>query len=283
MNNEQLTLNNQHCYLSNLDDDFVKIENEHFWYTSRRKAVTSLLSRFTKLTSQGEGTRGVEIGCGTGGMQETLSQFCHELIGVEPFENAARVARLRNSKFTIVQTEGEKFLAEHPESFELIATFDVLEHLEDDMGMLRQMHSALVPGGSLVITVPASKILWSSYDLFDQHWRRYERTDLQQKLEEAGFSVSRISYLFMCLFPVVYLVRKFRDILALKASEQNTDLIKMPSKLVNSLLKGIFNLEIELMKHISLPIGSSLVCIASKTKSCRVGIAQQNPVVQAKR
>jgi SAM-dependent methyltransferase len=202
-------------------------------------------------------------------MQETLSQFCQELIGVEPFENAARVARLRNSKFTIVQTEGEKFLAEHPESFELIAAFDVLEHLEDDIGMLQQMHSALVPGGYLVITVPASKILWSSYDLFDQHWRRYERTDLQQKLEEAGFYVSRISYLFMCLFPVVYLVRKIRDFLGWDSREQNVDLIKMPSKLVNSLLKAIFNIEVQIMKYMSLPIGSSLVCIASKPKYSR--------------
>jgi predicted TPR repeat methyltransferase len=264
MNNEQLTINNQHCYLSNLDDDFVKIENEHFWYTSRRKAVTTLLSRFTKLTSHEEGTRGVEIGCGTGGMQETLSQFCQEVIGVEPFENAARVARLRNSKFTIVQTEGESFLVEHPESFDLIAAFDVLEHLEDDMGMLRQMHSALVPGGYLIITVPASKILWSSYDLFDKHWRRYERTDLQQKLEEAGFCISRISYLFMSLFPVIYLLRKFRDSLGLKPSEQNTDLIKMPPQLMNILLEGVFNIEIQLMKYVSIPIGSSLVCIARK-------------------
>lgn len=257
-------MNNQHCYLSNLDDDFVKIENKHFWYTSRRKAVTTLLSRFTKLTSQREVARGIEIGCGTGGMQSTLSQFCQELIGVEPFENAARVASLRNSNFTIVQTEGERFLAEHPEEFELIAAFDVLEHLEDDIGMLRQMHSALVTGGCLVITVPASKILWSSFDLFDKHWRRYERTDLQQKLEEAGFFVSRISYLFMCLFPVVYMVRKIRDRLVLDPSKQNVDLIKMPPKLVNILLEVIFNIEIQIMKYVSLPIGSSLVCIASK-------------------
>ena len=257
-------MNNQHCYLSNLDDDFVKIENEHFWYTSRRKAVTTLLSRFTKLTPQPEVARGIEIGCGTGGMQETLSQFCQELIGVEPFENAARVASLRNSNFTIVQTEGKRFLAEHPESFDLIAAFDVLEHLEDDIGMLRQMHSALVTGGCLVITVPASKILWSSFDLFDKHWRRYERTDLQQKMEEAGFCVFQSSYFFMCLFPVVYFVRKLRDILFLKPSEQNVDLIKMPPKLINRLLEIIFNIEIKIMRYVPLPLGSSLVCIASK-------------------
>ncbi len=130
--------------------------------------------------------------------------------------------------------------------------------------MVRQMHSALVPGGSLVITVPASKILWSSYDLFDKHWRRYERTDIQQKLEEAGFCISRISYLFMSLFPVIYLLRKFRDSLGLKPSEQNTDLIKMPPQLMNILLEGVFNIEIQLMKYVSIPIGSSLVCIARK-------------------
>lgn len=265
MNNEPSAMNNQHCYLDNLDNDFVKIENEHFWYTSRRKAVTTLLSSFPITSGQGI-ARGIEIGCGTGGMQETLSQFCQELIGVEPFENAARVASLRNSKFTIVQTEGERFLAEHPESFELIAAFDVLEHLEDDIGMLRQMHSALVTGGCLVITVPASKILWSSFDLFDKHWRRYERTDLQQKLESAGFLVCRISYLFMCLFPVVYLVRKIRELLVLEPGKQNQDLIKLPHKLVNNCLGIIFNIESQIIKHVSLPIGSSLVCIARKTQ-----------------
>ena len=70
----------------------------------------------------------------------------------------------------------------------------------------------------------------------------------------------------MCLFPVVYLVRKFREFLVLAPSKQNVDLIKMPPKLVNIVLEVIFNIEIQLMKYVSLPIGSSLVCIASKTQ-----------------
>jgi SAM-dependent methyltransferase len=67
----------------------------------------------------------------------------------------------------------------------------VLEHVEDDRAALRRLHDALVPGGRLLLLVPAHPRLYGPIDRAVHHFRRYGRADLVGRLEEAGFHVER--------------------------------------------------------------------------------------------
>jgi glycosyltransferase involved in cell wall biosynthesis/ubiquinone/menaquinone biosynthesis C-methylase UbiE len=75
-----------------------------------------------------------------------------------------------------------------------ILCLNVLEHVDDDRGALRRLHDALVPGGRLLVLVPAHRWLYGAIDRAIDHHRRYERGELVAKLEEAGFRVEHTQF-----------------------------------------------------------------------------------------
>ncbi len=75
-----------------------------------------------------------------------------------------------------------------------IASFNVLEHIEDDLAALRSLHDKLIPGGRLFLYVPAFPILFSSMDRLVGHFRRYRRPQLIASLARAGFNVHQCRY-----------------------------------------------------------------------------------------
>ena len=77
---------------------------------------------------------------------------------------------------------------------DMIYSLNVLEHIEDDQAALGDFYEALRPGGKLVIYVPAFMVLHGAFDRRIGHFRRYTRRDLAEKLETAGFVVSRTVY-----------------------------------------------------------------------------------------
>ena len=70
-----------------------------------------------------------------------------------------------------------------------IVCLNVLEHVEDDREALRRLHAALVPGGRLLLLVPAHERLYGAIDRAIDHHRRYDRAGLLSRLTEAGFHV----------------------------------------------------------------------------------------------
>lgn len=76
-----------------------------------------------------------------------------------------------------------------------IFTLDVLEHLPDDLAVLRQFHSALPPGGRLFIKVPALQWLYGPVDEASGHYRRYSRRGLSRVVQDAGFDIDRCHYM----------------------------------------------------------------------------------------
>jgi hypothetical protein len=70
----------------------------------------------------------------------------------------------------------------------------VLETTSDDDAALRRANQLLMPGGRIIVFVPATKNLFGSLDEGIGHQRRYERDELAQKLTQAGFEVEHASY-----------------------------------------------------------------------------------------
>jgi glycosyltransferase involved in cell wall biosynthesis len=76
------------------------------------------------------------------------------------------------------------------EMYDTIVCLNVLEHIEDDVDALRNMHKLLKPKGRLVLYVPANPRLYCEIDRGVGHYRRYVERDLTGKMKQAGFRVS---------------------------------------------------------------------------------------------
>ena len=94
------------------------------------------------------------------------------------------------------------------EHFDVVALFDVLEHIADDALVVRNIYDMLRPGGRVILTVPAHRWLWSRIDELSSHHRRYNRKGLASLLRAAGFEVLKARYFFTALVPAL-LVRSF--------------------------------------------------------------------------
>jgi SAM-dependent methyltransferase len=86
---------------------------------------------------------------------------------------------------------------------DVVTAFDVLEHVDDDVGTLRTLASLLAPGGQIVLTVPAYAWLWGGEDVISQHRRRYTMSSLRGAVRAAGLWVRFASYFNAAILPGV--------------------------------------------------------------------------------
>ena len=76
--------------------------------------------------------------------------------------------------------------------FDTVVCLNVVEHVEDDLLALRNIRSALKPGGCAIILVPQDQAAYGTLDEVLGHFRRYSEPQLRKRMEEAGFEVERI-------------------------------------------------------------------------------------------
>ncbi|MGE5147007.1 MAG: class I SAM-dependent methyltransferase [Candidatus Eiseniibacteriota bacterium] len=229
-------------------------EDRHWWFVARRRILKSVLDRFVPWPAE---PRILEVGCGTGGNLPMLAGF-GTVSGLEPDDEARQLAAGKGA-FDIRSGRLPADLPFAPESFNLVAALDVLEHVEDDKATLRALSDRLRPGGWLLATVPAFGFLWSSHDERHHHKRRYRKSDLVKAVVEAGLVPVRTTYFNSLLFPVVAALRLLRNATGVDADDD-----ALPAPGLNRILTRVFSAERHLIGRVSLPAGLSLLMLARK-------------------
>ena len=239
----------------------------YWWYKGKKifleKMMRDFDSRFGKEKwSQGSLTV-LDIGCGAGNMFDFLRRF-GSIYGVEISMDALEYAKIsgatrdkQNAKLVRGMNE---YLPFGDEKFDIVASFDNLEHIQDDLKALKQTRRVISPNGILLLTVPACPCLWTWRDFQLGHHRRYQRNQLKKILQNAEFKVETISYAYLCLFPLL-LFKAIKDRFFPKPNQIKSDIrnIKEPW---NGLLTGWLKMEAEWGARIGLPFGTSLFVIA---------------------
>jgi SAM-dependent methyltransferase len=127
----------------------------------------------------------LEIGCGLGSFGRLLATH-YDYTGLEPDPTAYAEAAERIGDLGRVLPIPVEELP--PGAFDLVCAFEVLEHIEDDLGALRAWQAQLRPGGSLVVSVPAGRHRFGPTDVKAGHFRRYDVGDLRDLLAGAGYT-----------------------------------------------------------------------------------------------
>jgi len=145
------------------------------------------------------GRRVLEVGCGLGNLLRHLLDR-DLVIGIDLSASSVATVELEFAAnphvHALVQDiTDDSSLGLGSYRFDTVVSLNVLEHIEDDVGALSNMHRILCPGGALVLIVPALRWLYGSMDSSIGHFRQYDKNQLAAKLTEVGFSVERQYYL----------------------------------------------------------------------------------------
>src|SRR5947209_11501951 len=230
-----------------------RAEDRHWWYRGRRTVLERVIDEL-RLPAR---AAILDAGCGSGRNMVELARH-GTVTGVELSPTSAGLARERGAGEVI---EGSVLdMPFPPDSFDLAASLDVIEHLEDDLGALRELRRTVAPGGALLVTVPAYRWLWSGHDEINHHHRRYTRGSLQRVAEQAGWEQVRTTYFNSLLLPVAILLRLL-DRINTKTTESSLDLWVPPDPL-NRLLEVPLSLEAAtIARGGRIPAGLSLLSV----------------------
>ena len=239
-------------------------EDKHWWFSSRTRALLSMLDGIVPRRDN----RILDVGCGAGNMFHHLGRY-GAVVGLENNPKPIAIAQKRGYDVRPGQAEDMPF---EDRTFELIAALDVIEHCADDARVLSECYRVCAPGGLLVITTPAHQWLWSHNDEINHHFRRYSSAELRSKLAQTGFHVKRLAFNNFFVFPLAAMLIRLRqergDTPELAAPDTDDDAYQVEmeptSPPVNAVLTGVGWVEATLLHWVNLPVGTGIICIAAK-------------------
>lgn len=240
-------------------EGLARVEAGNFWFRARNAIVLWALRKyFPHFQSL------LEVGCGTGFVLSGITQaFPHaRTAGSEIYTAGLAFAAKRLPGVELLQMDARKLPYEA--EFEVVAAFDVIEHILEDELVLQNFHRAIKPGGGCVITVPQHQWLWSPVDEAACHQRRYSARELHAKVEAAGFRIVRSTSFVTLLLPLMLASR-----LAARRTGQAGDSEALAlNPVLDRALEAIMRIEHLVIKFgVSLPIGGSRLVVLQRKES----------------
>jgi SAM-dependent methyltransferase len=226
-------------------DALAASDADHWWFRSKAEFVSAALPQRSGLL--------VDVGAGSGGVTAKLHWPAPQKLAVDGSAQLVDVARARGLRGEVADVSSVP-LADGCAT--AVCLLDVIEHLSDPGPALGEARRLLAPDGRLVVTVPAHGFLWSAADVALGHARRYNRRMLREQVEAAGFEVERLTHVFSWLVPPVLVKRR------LGGSERPQLGLDVSSPAVDRAAQVLTRAERALVSRVSLPAGTSLLCVA---------------------
>lgn len=232
---------------------YARAEKKHFWFEARANLIARAVRRLAPKSKSF-----FDVGCGTGFILQSLRTEIPtmESHGCDAFVEALSHVRGRLGESAHLYRCEANALPFYRE-FDALGAFDVLEHIEDDKGALRNIIQAVKPGGFVFLTVPQHPWLWSNWDEFNYHVRRYKTGELEKLVSQNGLEIVYATS-FMTLTLPLMLLRSWIDRVRTGDFEAGLEI----SKPVNWILRGVMVIESSLLKlGVRFPVGGSVFIV----------------------
>jgi len=218
----------------------------HWYYVSKGRAMRSFLGDI-----HAAGVLDVGAGSGIFSRQLLKAGISQRATCVDPAYAEEHEETCPGGTLNFVREVGEP---DQP----LVLMMDVLEHVDDDVGLLREYSRHLPAHGRVLITVPAFRFLWSGHDEFLEHRRRYTRGMVERMVRDAGLEVVRSRYFYGLLFPAVAAMRLYEA----RRRKEPQSALRRHSPLANSVLTAVHDVERVLLFPVNVFAGLSVFCLA---------------------
>jgi len=174
----------------------------HYWNHCRNRIIYDVLKRYSLHTKNV-----FEIGCGRGIVTAYLARH---RVCIEGYEVASVPVEEIIRPFVHTGIDALQLPEEKRKMAEVILLADVIEHIEDPRTFLEDILHAFPRAAHILITVPACREIWSNYDEFNGHFRRYEMDDLFELATSLQMEVKRIQYMFHALWIPARILAKMK-------------------------------------------------------------------------
>ncbi|MEL7490504.1 MAG: methyltransferase domain-containing protein [Pseudomonadota bacterium] len=225
--------------------------SHHWYYISKGRAIKSLL----------DGQRAdamLDVGAGSGVFSRMLLQegVCNRATCVDPNYSNAWLEQTNDVPIGFTRSVGAVDAS-------LVLMIDVVEHVDDDKGLIREYAKKADIGTRFLISAPAFQFLWSSHDTFLEHRRRYTEGDLEATVRAAGLQPLKSRYFFGLLFPAAVALRAMDRALKGKGEASRSALKTAPDWL-NKTLVAIHDVERIALLPFNRIAGVTVFCLAEK-------------------
>ena len=239
-------------------DTLLTADREHWWFRSKARYVQQIATARGRMCPSGvpfgASGRFVDVGGGAGGVTAMLTRTFGRGVVVEGSPRLVAAARTRHGIAGLV-AHGDA-VGLRTGCADVGTALDVLEHLDDPMGAIRELGRVVRPGGLVVVTVPAHPWLWSRADELLGHRRRYTRAAIIRQLDDAGLEPVYVTHVFSWLVaPVWFRRRQAREPEAQLGLDQRGGTIDAVARLLTEV-------EIRVACRVPLPLGTSIVAVA---------------------
>jgi SAM-dependent methyltransferase len=231
---------------------YRELFHKHWWWRARERLILDAIEAHR---SPNGPESILDVGCGDGLFFDRLERY-GRVDGIEMEPAALGPASPWRHRIHIGPFD-ESF--DPGERYTLVLMLDVLEHFPDPLSRLKKARELLRPDGTLIITVPAFELLWTSHDELNRHYTRYTRKRLEEVLTVAGLQVESVRYFYHWMFPLKLAVR-IKE--ALFGREPGTPSI--PPHWMNRLLYGVSRFEQNVFRRLRVPFGTSLLAVAKR-------------------
>jgi ubiquinone/menaquinone biosynthesis C-methylase UbiE len=232
------------------------LKPDHFWIKSHINLKKVLLSSINNTNVSGEECKVLAIGAGTGGDLAVLKEFGN----IYAFDVDQNVLDMIPENMVVEKQLADAQAIPYGDSqFDIVVAFEVLEHIPDDGQAANEIKRVLKPGGFLIFSVPAFKMLFGPKDKAHFHMRRYNKKMIRKLLPD--FKEHRIGYWMFTLFVPAAVQRVWEKSVINEKSYHPY----IPAKLINSMFYKILQGENYLIrKGFNFPWGLTLYGIYQK-------------------
>ena len=225
------------------------IEN-HWWILARNRIVTSVIKKIADAVV-------LDVGCGRGIVVKYLRDKGIDCAGVELAE-AKPVFSVRD--FVRVGVDAWDLSLKERMRYNTILLLDVIEHVPDPAAFLNRLSEGFPNLSHFIITVPACQELWSNYDEYYGHYKRYSIESLKSIFISLGVDCTMGSYFFHLAYPVGWIAAHLA-----KKRETKLHAPRGIGKWLHKLISGIMIFDYYILPA-RLPGMSALACFSLNRK-----------------
>lgn len=236
-----------------------RLETSMWWYRGLHRLLAPTVARCAPQAS-----RGLDAGCGTGGLLRVLAAQGGGVTwqGIEIDSQAAQ--RAQDKSGCAVASASIEAVPLNDAAVDVVVSADVLCHaMVEPERAVGELARVLAPGGVLILNLPAYQWMLSRHDRAVHNTRRFSAGPVKALLARHGFVAIRTTYWNTLLFPLMALSRILSRFGA-RRGDAKSDVMEYP-RWLDAIFSGALAVERWLLRlGLRLPFGGSLLVTAQK-------------------